>query len=58
MKFSSYIAIIYINIVLWIKKLLKLKIIPYKTLINLTDIWRHLLVSDISNRDICLQTVT
>jgi sulfatase maturation enzyme AslB (radical SAM superfamily) len=38
MKFSSYIAIIYINIVLWIKKLLKLKIIPYKTLINLTDL--------------------
>ena len=38
MRFSTYISIIYVNIILWAKKLFRLKIIPYKVLINLTDL--------------------
>ena len=38
MKFSTVISIIFINIIIFIKKILGKKIVPYKALINLTDL--------------------
>mgnify|MGYP001239592001 FL=1 len=38
MKLSTIFSIIYINIIIWLKKLFGLKILPYKILLNLTDL--------------------
>ena len=38
MKISTILKIVSINIINWGKKLLKKKIVPYKVLINLTDL--------------------
>lgn len=38
MRLNTIFSIIYINVIIWIKKFLKLQIIPYKILINLTDL--------------------
>ena len=38
MKLKTIFSIIYINLVIWIRKFFKLEIKPYKILINLTDL--------------------
>tara|TARA_B100000787_G_C16193307_1_gene298944 strand:- start:113 stop:1144 length:1032 start_codon:yes stop_codon:yes gene_type:complete len=38
MNFSSLLAIIYVNFTIWFKKFFKLKVVPYKALLNLTDL--------------------
>ena len=38
MKFSSLLSIIYVNFTIWFKKFFKLKVVPYKALLNLTDL--------------------
>ena len=38
MKFSTFFSIIYVNIIIWFKKLFRLKVKPYKALLNLTDL--------------------
>ena len=38
MRISTILLIIKINFINWIKKIFKFQIIPYKVLINLTDL--------------------
>ena len=38
MRFKTIFSIIFINLIIWIRKFFKLEILPYKILINLTDL--------------------